>query len=563
MPARIALLLLAALAPLAAQDSVRHRMIPEEPAPGQPFRLELSVTSPEDDPLGPAIRVGAELPLMDDIPMRFSGQRMGSFGGGGTSTLMVSAVAPGTPGDHRIPAFAISFATRKVPIPAIAFRVREALPGENLGLARAQLELPDRPLYLGETVAGRIRFTHGEKERVAGVFGIEARGEGVSFRSGISRMDGADGEMVAEFELTPIRAGEVDLRISGISLADPRSGRLAAEMRDRPFVFSRKVRVSRVPEAGRPADWGGAVGSYVAASLTVSNASPMIGETIRMTATLAGEGNVDRILPPEVPHGDAWDVLPTRERRPFRAPGERAFTYNLTPRLPGALRTPPVRLSFFDPETRSYRRLEFTPVEVQVSGQAPRQVDLVTVDPAAPATEIAAAPTPPSKLADPEPTAGSARERVAPLASSRGLAGANLAGLLALGAGLAVAARREWVARNPGRVARARARREVARALSRLRRAERAADAETHARAAVGGLRAGAAPLLAGQAEALTAEDVLRAAGWTEAARAEAVRSAFRCADGSRFGGRAAPGTLIHHAALAQGLAELRRRLCD
>ncbi|MFN7341017.1 MAG: hypothetical protein ACK5VI_08080 [Opitutia bacterium] len=562
MVARAALLLLAALAPLAAQDTVRHRMIPDEPAPGQPFRLELSVTSPEDDPLGPAIRVGAELPLMDDIPMRFSGQRMGSFGGGGTSTLMVSAVAPATPGDHRIPAFALSFATRKVPVPAIAFRVREALPGENLGLARAQLELPDRPLYLGETVAGRIRFTHGEKERVAGVFGIEARGEGISFRSGISRMDGAEGGMVAEFELTPIRAGEVDLRLSGISLADPRSGRLAAEMRDRPFVFTRKVKVLRVPETGRPADWGGAVGNYAAESLKVSNASPMIGETIRMTATIVGEGNVDRILPPEVPHGDAWDVLPTRERRTFAAPGERAFTYNLTPRLPGALKTPPVRLSFFDPETRSYRRVEFAPVDVQVGGQAPRQVELVTADPAAPVTEIAAA-TPPSKLADPEPTAGGARETVAPLASGLGLAGANLTGLLALGAGLAVAARREWVARNPGRVARARARREVARALSRLRRAERAADAEAHARQAVEGLRAGAAPLLSGQAGALTAEDVLRAAGWADGARAEAVRAAFRCADGSRFGGRSPSGSLIHHAALAQGLAELRQRLCD
>jgi len=560
MGARLALLLLA-LAPLAAQDSVRHRMIPEEPAPGQPFRLELAVTSPEDDPLGPAIRVGAELPLMDDIPMRFSGQRMGSFGGGGTSTLMLSGVAPPTPGDHRIPAFAISFATRKVPIPAVAFRVREPLPGENLGLARATLELPTRPLFIGETVTGRIRFAHGEQERVAGVFGLETRGEGVSFRTRGSRREGAEGEIVAEFELTPIRAGDVDLRISGISLAEPRSGRLASEMRDRPFVFSRQVRVARVPEAGRPADWGGAVGYYLAESLAVSNASPMIGETIRMTATLVGEGNVDRILPPEVPHGDAWDVLPTRDARAIRVPGQRTFAYNLTPRLPGALKTPPLRLSFFDPETRSYRRVEFTPVEVQVGGQAPRQVELVTLDPAAPPTEIAASP--PSKLADPAPTAGRARETVAPLATHRGLAGANLAGLLALGAGLAFAARREWVARNPDRVARARARREVARALAGLRRAERAADAETHARRATEGLRAGAAPLLSGEAGALTAEDVLRATGWTEAGRAEAVRAAFRAADGPRFGARSPSVSLNHHAALAEGLAELRQRLCD
>lgn len=561
MLARLALLLLA-VAPLAAQDSVRHRLIPEEPAPGQPFRIELAVTSPEDDPLGPAIRVGAELPLLDDIPLRFSGQRMGSFGGGGTSTLMLSGAAPTTPGEHRIPAFSLSFATRKVPIPAIAFRVREAAPGENLGLARAELQVPARTLFIGETVVGRIRLTHGERERVAGVFGLEARGDGISFRSRGARREGEEGDMVAEFELTPIRAGEVDLRISGISLADPRSGRLAAEMRDRPFVFSRKIQVARVPEAGRPADWGGAVGFFAAESLTVSNPRPMIGETLRMTATLLGEGNLDRILPPEVPHGDAWDVLPTRDPRAPREEGRRSFTYSLTPRLPGALRTPPVRLSFFDPETRSFRRAEFAPVEVQVGGQAPARVELVTADPAAPAGEAASAP-PPSRLADPEATAGLGGERVASLAGHPFLVPANLAGLMALGAGLALAARREWVARNPGRVARARARREVARALARLRRAERSADGDAHGRIAAEALGIGAAPLLSGHAGALTAEDVLRAAGWTDGARSEAVRAAFRSADGPRFGGRAAPGTLIHHGALAGCLRELRERLCD
>jgi len=561
MVVRLAMLLLG-FATVVAQDSVRYRMVPAEPVPGQPFRLELAVTSPEGDPLGPAIRVGAELPMLDDIPLRFSGQRMGSFGGGGTSTLMISGAAPPTPGTHRIPEFSISFATRRVKVPETTFQVREPEPGENLGLAKMEMDLPKRTLFIGETVTGRIRFTHGERERVVGIFGIEARGEGISFRNrGVSR-EGEEGGMVAEFELTPVRAGDVDLRISGISLADPRSGRLSAEMRDRPFVFSRQIKVARIPETGRPADWGGAVGNYAAESLKVSNASPMIGETIRMTATIVGEGNVDRILPPEVPHGDAWDVLPTRERRTFAAPGERAFTYNLTPRLPGALKTPPVRLSFFDPETRSYRRVEFAPVDVQVGGQAPRQVELVTQDPAAPVAGVTLTP-PPSQLADPSPTADAWVESATPIASSPLLTWANLGGLLALAMGLSVAARREWVVRHPDRVARSRARRKVARALSELQRGATAQDATAHARAAVEGLRAGAAPLLEGQAEALTAEDVLRATGWRSTTWAEAIRASFQAADGPRFGGRNPAASLPHHRALNEALRELRRRLCD
>ena len=276
---RLVAFLLLALAPLGAQDSVRHRMAPEEPAPGQPFRLELYVTSPEDDPLGPAVRVGAELPLLDEIPLRFSGQRMGSFGGGGTSVLMLSGVAPPTPGEHRIPSFALSFATRKVTVPAFVLRVREPAPGERLGLAKPRLELPGRTLFLGETVRGVIRFTHGETERVAGVFGLEARGEGVTFRNNGARSDGPDGDLTAEFELTPTRAGEVDFRIGGISLAEPRAGKLASEMRDRPFVFTRRLQVARVPEKGRPADWSGAVGQFASGGWSVSNPRPLIGET--------------------------------------------------------------------------------------------------------------------------------------------------------------------------------------------------------------------------------------------------------------------------------------------
>jgi len=231
--------------------------------------------------------------------------------------------------------------------------------------------------------------------------------------------------------------------------------------------------------------------------------------------------------------------------------------------LPGKLATPPVRMSYFNPDTRAYERVEFAPVEVMVGGEAPRQVDLVTADPSAPVAEGAPAATPASRLADPAATGGARTESALPLAATPGLAALNLAGLAAVGAALSIAARREWVARHPGRVARARARRAVARALRLLARAERAADGGGHARAAVDGLRAGAAPLLSGEASALTAEDVLRAAGGEAGTMAEAVRAAFRAADGERFGGRTPAGSLTHHRALTKALFGLRRRLCD
>ena len=556
LPALVACLLLAAVA--AAQDVARARLVPESPAPGQPFRMEITIDSEASDPPGPALRAGAELPMLEEIPLRFAGQRMGGLGARGTTTLLVSGTAPRSPGVHRIPPFTLTFAVRKVRIPETSFTVRPLAPGETLGLVEARLELPDRPLTLGESVVGRLVVTNGSKERARGIWSVEARGEGVAFRNLGARSD--EEGLAAEFELTPTRAGQVDLKVGAVVLAETQGAR-GAETRDRPVVLSRALRVAAVPEKGRPADWAGAVGRFSAGPVTVSKANPEIGEPFRLSVTLVGDGNLDRVVPPEVPHGDAWDVLPVREAgRGGRGATERTFTYQLTPRLPGKLATPPVRLSAFDPAARAFERIEFPPVEVEVSGQAPERVELVTADPAAPADAGATAlPAPPvSRLETPE-TELAAPESAAPRAGGWPTP-ANLTLLGGLLAAVGVAARREWLAANPRKVARARGRRAARRARRRLARLDGAAAD----RAAAEGLRAAAAPLLEGADAALIAEDVVRALG-EDAPEADAIRACFRRLEGERFGGAPAgtPGPdPAGRAALAAALLRMEERLC-
>jgi hypothetical protein len=551
--AAIACLWVAAIA--AAQDVARARVVPETPAPGQPFRLEITIDSEAMDTPGPALRAGAELPMIEEIPLRFAGQRMGGLGSRGTTTLLVSGTAPRTPGSHRIPAFTLTFAVRKVRIPETTFAVRPLAPGETLGLVEAALELPERPLTLGETVTGRLVVRDGEKEKARGVWSVEARGEGVAFRNLGARS--AEGGVAAEFEITPTRAGALDLKVGAVVLAETQGAR-GPETRDRPVVLSRPLRILPVPTQGRPADWAGAVGSFRAGAVTVSKPRPEIGEPFRLAVTLEGEGNFDRILPPEVPHGDAWDVLPIRESgRAGRGATARTFTYQLTPRLPGKLSTPAVRLSAFDPATRGFDRVVFPSVEVEVSGRAPERVELVAADPAAPAAPAAGAPPAPpvSRLAEPPATLDAA-EPAAPVAGS-GLAALNGALVAGLLGAVALAARREWALANPRAVARAKARRAARRARRRLARC----DTGTVDRIAADGLRAAAAPLLDGRDVALTAEDVIRALGDTPAS--PVIRDCFRRLDGGRFGG-AAPGTgEPARAVLIAALLELERRLCD
>lgn len=545
------------LAPLitAAGDAASVRIIPETLSPGEPFRMEIAITSTDDFP-GPALRLSNELPALEAIPLRFSGQRMFS---GNATTLLVSGVAPEAPGDYTIPGFTATMSVRKVEIPATRLTVKPAPSGTVNGFARFSIEIPDRPFYVGENLTARVVIEPGERERVAGFYGIDARGEGLVCRNQGQVGRGGEGPLRADVEVTPTQAGSLELRVGGMALVE--SGGSSGSTRDRPFLFVRKLRVAHVPERDRPADWAGAVGLLVSGGATVSNPKPGIGEPTTLTLTIKGKGNLDRVLAPEVPHGDAWDVQSLSTPAGNRLPGQRSFAYTLIPRLPGKLLTPAVRLSSFNPETAKFERIEFAPIEVNVTGQAPAKVELVAIDPAAPTDASAQAAARATELADPQADTGHGAASLPWLARPGALLWTQLAAAILLSVALAWAARRDWLARHPGLVRRRAAVAALRTARRRLRKAERSGDADRHAHAAVEGLRAGAAPLVDASDRALTAEDVLRAAPGIPGH--DAVRAAFRRADGTRFGGQPTADTLGRHADLERCLAHLESHLCD
>lgn len=148
---------------------------------------------------------------------------------------------------------------------------------------------------------------------VNGSFGVECEAEGFTFQqTGARNEDLPNGQgLQTGFELTPIRTGSSEITINGIMLVNTGGlGGFATQGRDRPFTFRRRVTVEHVPETGRPAEWTGAIGRFLAESVSVSNTKPEVGEPIRLRAILAGEGNLDRILPPELASNETWDVVP-------------------------------------------------------------------------------------------------------------------------------------------------------------------------------------------------------------------------------------------------------------
>jgi hypothetical protein len=219
--------------------------------------------------------------------------------------------------------------------------------------------------------------------------------------------------------------------------------------------------------------------------------------------------------------------------------------------------TPAIRFAVFDPETRTFQRLEFAPQPVTVTGNAPAKVELVSADPGA------AAGTPAAKaltgLATPDPRARGlldpGAEVVAPLAGSRPFWTTNLT-LLTLSLTLfAAAAGSAYLLAHPEILRRARARREVRAA---RRAAASAADDAGFAAACVRGLRAGCAPWIEATPEALTQGDIRRV---LPAADAAALDRIFRRADGAKFGAPSDVSLQAEKPALLALLAELEARL--
>jgi len=535
---RAVLLLLACLSAVLvgrAENHVSWEITPPVCGPGQPFRLQVRIES--DDVLGPANQVGKEIKPPRGMALRFSGQ---VFRANATeATLNFSGVAPEEEGSYTLPAFNARFPSQMVKVPDITLIVSSKTGYRKEGRARAELVLPDRTFYVGEKIAGTVMMRGSEQETVTGTFGLECEAEGFNFQTEGSSFTQPmpDGHGLSKtFELTPIRAGQGELNLSGIMLVNTgdRVSSLSTAGRDRPFNFRRRLNVEHVPETGRPADWAGSIGKLEVTPPDVSNRFPEVGEPIKLKLTLVGEGNLERIVPPEIPSSDTWDVTPMTEKRQRRGEDRRTFVYTLVPRLPGELKTPPVRFSTFNPDKKAFETVEFIAVNVKVSGNAPAKVELVSIDPAAkvgaPAAKAVTGLLTPTIATDAKHVA-----KVEPLAASKPFWLTNSAALIALlltSATLAVAG---YLAAHPEVIVRYRARRALRRARVDSVAALRRQDAAGYARAIAHGLRSGSAALLDAEPLALTQGDILRA---LPTADAGLLAKVFLAADGGKYGAK-------------------------
>lgn len=131
------------------------------------------------------------------------------------------------------------------------------------------------------------------------------------------------------------------------------------------------------PLAGRPPEYGGAVGS-IRMDARLDTAS-RVGDPMLMTVRVNGTGNVKLFPRPAV--AIPWATLVPADERvnvdstTHRVAGSKEFDWVLTPRIAGEFDVPPLRYGYFDPARRAYDVAETRGARVRVEAGS-----LVTAD---------------------------------------------------------------------------------------------------------------------------------------------------------------------------------------
>jgi tetratricopeptide (TPR) repeat protein len=141
------------------------------------------------------------------------------------------------------------------------------------------------------------------------------------------------------------------------------------------------ITVLPLPDAGRPADFSGAIGVFTF-DLDAKPTSLDAGDPITLRMTLAGNGNLAALSPPAVPTGDAFRRYDPQPVKGEDSPTRRVFEQVLIPKSPAAHEIPAVRFSYFDPDARAYQTIVRGPVPIEVHAATAAQGQVVDAVPA-------------------------------------------------------------------------------------------------------------------------------------------------------------------------------------
>jgi hypothetical protein len=373
------LVLLPATGDAAAQDPVRVTAVltADRVAVGTPTTLRITVetrgTVPDEirEP-----QLSRELDIVGTS--EFSQTQVSVPGGRSRATRRDIIIVARRPGVYRIPPVVVRVGGRAYETDALDLRVTDGGATGGFGGAAPtpaesvlQLRLLPDTVYVGQQVLLQAEATFGEDSRsrqsrpasfdppTPTGFWIQDMPDPVSVSLGVR-----DGRTVetqtyrrALFALAP---GPVTVP-PAVLYYEVRRGLLSAPETREIRSDSARLVVLPLPDAGRPANFAGAVGRLrIRASITPERVAA--GEAALLTVEIEGRGNVRTLPEPRLPAMDA-DVFPPTQEASVTVVGQevggvKRFRWVVVPHAEGTLTIPPLEYSTFDPELRQYVTLQ-------------------------------------------------------------------------------------------------------------------------------------------------------------------------------------------------------------
>ena len=220
--------------------------------------------------------------------------------------------------------------------------------------AAADGRLPRNPEYLPPELRGLLAYDLGGQQR----FTHQANGKNYT-------------AYVFQKALFPLATGTITIPSPQLSYAL----RLTSSYFSREDLHTLKAEnativVLPLPEAGRPADYGGAVG-VLKAAVQLDATSARVGDPLVLTLRVSGSGNIKLLPRPTLELEWATSVQGTERLRMDTSSatvrGSKEFDWILTPTREGDVSTPAIQYPYFNPNTRAYETTEAAPVQFAIS----------------------------------------------------------------------------------------------------------------------------------------------------------------------------------------------------
>lgn len=389
----------------------------------QPTLSPLTIANCKVTPLGVTPNVSSMLQIIN-------GQRTESRSVTFVYRFRVEAAKPG---QYVVPALTAQQGATRAQSQAARFTVRAVDDSKDMQL---RLSLPDRPLWIGETVEGsldwylrrdvgnrtfavplfdlddwlEIEAPAGEP-KLAG-FHVGSRQLELPYKQDKAALDGSDYTRFRfQFRLTPSKAG----------VLSPPPARVVAELRTGigrdPFGFQvpesalfqavskpLRLEIRPLPQAGRPPSFKNAVGESFALEVQAGRTVVRQGDPIELRILLRGNGRLaGLILPEPSAMGLSEQYFGAPEEPPAGELLEdgkgKLFRVTVRLRSAEAREIPALSFGYFDPSKGSFQTVHSQPIALSVKGSA--VVGAGDVVATAPATSGGGATAKPAATAEP------------------------------------------------------------------------------------------------------------------------------------------------------------------